>query len=762
MNKAITDGLVLMPPPFVNGLDVWSTGDGTPGSQTYATSGTGAFVPADANFAGCLEIVKTTATTKLRYMGETTILPGCYLQVRARVKAVSGPLPAVRNAGWAGGAGGAHVPGLTETAPSVQLTTYGEVVEVSAIIGTGFRTGVDMTWPDAIYGHLGLDLTGPNGGVVRIDDVEIEDVTNVFIRDMIGFVDVRDYGAMGDGVTDDSAAFEAADADAFGREVLVSEGTYFLGDHVTIENQIHFAGTVTMPDDKRLILQKNFDFETYFDAFQDEELAFKKSFQALLNFSDHDTLDLGGRIISLSAPVDMQAAEGAKTTFEIRRVIQNGQLRPVAGPNWDPDVVTSQATYSSATPYQLTNVANIANIAVGSLVEGNGVGREVYVQAVNVAQQSLTLSQQIYDVDGSQIFTFTRFKYLIDLSGFAKYSRLHFDNIEFYCDGESSAVMLGQDGSLMQFRDCYFNKPRNRGITSIARACQGMMIDRCEFISNEQTLPDQTRISVGVNANANDVKIRDCRLVRFKHFAVLGGTGSMIVGNHCFQGDNETDGLRQAGFIFTRPNNKTIFTGNYIDNCSIELTNEHDATPDLGAQYSFGGISITGNIFTAADVAPWFSWIVIKPHGVGQFIHGLSVSGNVFKALDGAIERAERIDTSIADLDRTRFRNVYFQNNTYTAVNTVTENPVSVNHKENSESAVWTVDTAGRLPFEGYARFVESVMPIGALTAVGGGRVYELPYSEVRVGPNEDQINLRFGTACKGEVQVRVRCDWMD
>ena len=69
---------------------------------------------------------------------------------------------------------------------------------------------------------------------MRIDDLVIEDVSGVFLRDMIGLVDVRDYGAIGDELTDDSDAFEAADADS--REVLVSEGTYFLGGSVTFNN----------------------------------------------------------------------------------------------------------------------------------------------------------------------------------------------------------------------------------------------------------------------------------------------------------------------------------------------------------------------------------------------------------------------------------------------------------------------------------------------------------------------------------------------
>jgi len=49
---------------------------------------------------------------------------------------------------------------------------------------------------------------------VRVDDFLIEDVTSAFLRDMLGIVDVRDYGAIGDGVTDDSAAFEWGDSDA--------------------------------------------------------------------------------------------------------------------------------------------------------------------------------------------------------------------------------------------------------------------------------------------------------------------------------------------------------------------------------------------------------------------------------------------------------------------------------------------------------------------------------------------------------------------
>ena len=270
MNKAITEGLVLTPPPFANGLEVWSRGDGTPGSSTYDGFANAAFVPADQDFGGCLEIQKTEATQRLRYMGETPLLPGCYLRIRARIKAVSGNLPGVRVSGFAGGAGGNAVAGAVTGGPSVTITSYGDIVEVSAIVGTGTRPGVDLAWgANALYGHFGIELTGANGGVVRVDDIEIEDITSAFLRTMMDWVDVKDHGAIGDGVTDNVAAFEAADAaaQASGRSVLVSDGTYALGDNVSFEARVRFQGTLSMSAAHHLLLRENFNLSSYIDAF---------------------------------------------------------------------------------------------------------------------------------------------------------------------------------------------------------------------------------------------------------------------------------------------------------------------------------------------------------------------------------------------------------------------------------------------------------------------------------------------------------------
>lgn len=759
MNKAITDGIVFTPPEFADGLDVWSSGDGTPTSDRYDNAQYAAFVPADANFAGCLELQKVNSVQKIRYTGETPLSPGCYLRITARVKLLSGAFPSVRIAGWAGKSNNSHLGGVVEYGPAVPLDTYGAVVEVSAIVGSGNKNGVDMVWgKDAAYGHFGLDFIGPNGGILRVDDFEIEDVSGAYVDQLIGAVDVRDFGAVGDGTTNDHDAFEAADDAANGREILVPEGTYFLNNSITLQNPVRFVGTLSVPDAVRITLLKSFDLPTYIDAFGDEVLAFKKAFQSLLNFNDHEGLDMGGRRIELDGPIDMQAAVNNKTAFNSRRVIRNGQIQANPNANWDTDVVTAQATYAVNDPTALTNVANIANIKVGSLVEGNGVGREIYVKQVNVGGNWLRLSKPLYDAEGTQTYTFKRFKYMLDFSAFSQMSLFTMDDIEFQCSGEASAIMLPQDGVSIHFRDCFFTRPKDRAITSIGTACQGMMIDRCQFLSDESPLKVQDRVSIGLNSNSNDIKIRENRIVHFKHFAIIGGTGSVITGNHWFHGDGEPQGVRKGGIVFTIPNVLALITGNYIDNNFIEMTNEHDPTPDFSNQFSFGGIAITGNVFLATHVAPWFKFLIIKPYGTGHSLQGISVQDNTFRTLGGNINRIEGVDTTFADLDYTKTRNVIFEGNTFNSINTPTYNPLVLNHNEQSDTQVWTVDSNDRLPFQGRARFVSGLVTQGRIRQ-GNTTHFDMPYVDTQQGPDNDQIKITWPGPRRGIVTVTMRVD---
>lgn len=759
MNKAITDGLVLMPPAFGPNLSQWSREDGRSGQGTYQGASNAAFVPADAEFGGCLELLKTEGTQRLRFTGETPVLPGCYLRISARVKAVSGALPSVRVAAWAGGAGGVAVTGVPLTGPSTTLTTYGQSVEISAIVGTGLRTGVNMTWgAAALFGHFGLDLTGPNGGVVRIDDIRIEDITGAFHRKLMDWVDVRDYGAIGDGVADDSVAFEAADTAAAGRTVLVSAGLYRLAQNVTFESPVRFEGTVTMPADRRLSLTRNFDLPTYASAFNDEVEGFRRGWQALLSFSDHNEFDLAGRRIEVSAPIDMAAAAGV-TTYAIRRVIRNGQFNVQPGAAWDTGTVTSAASYAASNPLRLTAVANAANIVVGARVTGTGVGREVYVAEVNAAAQTVTLSAPLFGPAGTQTYTFTRFRYVLDFSGFESLSRLVLDSIDFNCGGISSALILPPGGSIAEVRDCAFTRPRDRGITSPGTGCQGLIVDRCQFFSNEQDMPAPARTSVGINVNMNDAKIRDCRFARMGTTMVLSGSGHLITGNHWFQGDDQPASTRTAGVVFATTNVKSVLTGNYIDNATIEWTNEHDAEPGFSNEFSFGGLTLTGNIFTVNDVQPSFRWILVRPMGAGHYIQGMSVTGNVFKSINGNVDRIEGLNTSVAGLDFGRMRNIDFSANTFNGVTQPTMNPATLEFTTSTNASIWTLDVSGYLPFGGWSRTVDSVVAEGAIRNGANATVFAMPWVTVNHGAGSNQIRLNWPEPVRGTVVVTARTD---
>lgn len=761
MTIAIIGNQSLMPRAFRLGLNQWSQSDGRAGSPTWAGAANAAIVPADEDFGSCLEILKMQTVTSIRYMQRTPINPGSYLRISARVKAIAGNLPQVRIAAFAGNAAGENVAGVTQVGPAVALPGYGQVVEVSAIVGSGRREGVDMPWGrNAAFGHFGLDLTGDNNGSIRIESVVIEDVTAAFVPGMLDWVDVRDFGAVGNGVADDRAAFLAADQAAAGRGVLVPEGSYFIGSDLSIASPIRFTGTLRMPRAARLALTRSFDFPSYASAFGDETEGLKRALQALLGFTDHAVLDLCGRVVHLAEPITIAGAVPGMTSFANRRVIANGQISITPGPAWDMATVTSVATYNPNQSLTLSGVGNVANIEIGSRVAGNGVGREVYVRDKNLAQGTLTLSNRLYGGAGTRSYTFHRYRYAFDFAEMEQLSRFNFDDIEFLLEGNASGVMLAKTGTMNCFRDCYFTRPKDRGITSIGSACQGMLVDRCEFLSNEMGDLAQNRSTIALNVNNNDTKIRHSRFIRFAHFAVMNGGGHMIEGNHWFQGDNAQNGVRFGGLILTQTNVQATVTGNYIDNCSIEWTNEHDAAPDfLGDEYSFGGLTITGNTFLASNTTLGFNWLVVKPYGSGHFIHGLAVMGNVFKSLVNKITRIDRVDTTFADLKYQRMRNIQFQGNMFNGVNTYVANPVDISHSQATAANRWLITVDKALPFNGWVRNVQSVVATSAITNSANTRVSEMPWVQTQLAANQRQIALNWNAAVRGSVSLRARMD---
>lgn len=173
--------LDLSPPAFHEGLDDWSRGDGTPDSPTYEAVRHARLIPDDERFGPCLEMRKIDPVQSLRYMGEVPVRAGRYLEISARLRVMRGPVPLVRIAAWPGGARARLVRGPLPMGPLVRPRAGGAVAVARAVVGPERRAGVDLVW-DArvIYAHVGLDLVGPEGGVVRIESVALRDISVTF------------------------------------------------------------------------------------------------------------------------------------------------------------------------------------------------------------------------------------------------------------------------------------------------------------------------------------------------------------------------------------------------------------------------------------------------------------------------------------------------------------------------------------------------------------------------------------------------------
>ena len=286
-----------------------------------------------------------------------------------------------------------------------------------------------------------------------------------------------------------------------------------------------------------------------------------------------------------------------------------------------------------------------------------------------------------------------------------------------------------------------------------------MLIDGCQFLSTEESLDVADRSSIALNANANDVKLRHNRATRFHHFAVLGGDNNLVLGNHFFQGDGVPNGIRNAGLVLIGGSNSSSIAENYVDNCFIEWTNERDSEPDYDSGYSFSALSVTDNIFYASNVAPWFSYFVIRPYGSGHYLNGLTVTGNKFRISGSDTERVDRVDTSFADLDPDRHRNVSFENNTFHGIDTHSASPVRVRHSQNSASSAWTISSQDRLPFGGRARGCDAIVALGSLRSVFNSVRFATPYVELEQGSDRNNIQLRWSEGLRGTVSAIMRID---
>ncbi len=709
------------------------------------------------NVFGTLIAKKSSGEVQIVHDKKIPILIGQYIEIRAKIRLVSGSAQSAQIIAVPVNSRNQVMVGAPSEGPLTPLSADGTIT-ISAVFGSGNRLGVDMAWGlnfEQFYG--GIALNGSGNAEIEIESFEVLDATGHFLATNADWVDIRDFGALGNGEHDCRDAFVAADKAANGRAIFIPNGDFFISSDLTILSPVRAFGRITCDDDTAVMLVDQYNLHTYVKVFKDENFALQKALQALFRFTDHCMLDLCGRNINLSAPIDLQKIVKVTTRAITPRRIHNGKLAAARSSAWDTVITQCKANWDRKSSNILTNVTDIENIQLGSLVQGAGVGREVYVIGVDIENKTLKLSSNISHAEATQNYQFSRFQFMLDCSGFTNLGRFELSNIVMDCNSRASGWMLAQFGRDCRFADSWVSDPKDRGILSFNEGCGSFSMDRCLFNSRERNTSPTKRTTIAVSTRKHDIKIRDNVATYFRHFAFMDGSGHVIHGNHFFQGVPGGATERSAGIVITFKRAKTVIVGNYIDNSWIEITDEQSAYYGDKSSSVFGSVSITGNIFTANTVSNDFSWLKIRTNGKNSTIDGYICTNNTFYVTgSNTVYRVDRVVDDRGQLDMSRCVNLRFENNSFEGVNQATITPVTRTIKQGTAKSKWVADFSKFLPFNGQVLRAESVVALEDLSP------NNYPSIGLAKGANGQSAELNFPQSTKGSVSLKVGADLSD
>lgn len=283
----------------------------------------------DPQAGGASEVRTIGQLQRLGLAATAPLRLGQYLRARLQLRVQGGPLTSAQIVATVLRADGSEVPADLMGKAVLQI---GQTGEISATFGPGARNGVDIVCgPDAARVCLALDVKGPLGAIVGIGELCLEDVSAEIMPNHGEVVDVTDFGAVGNGHKDCADAFEAANAAAKGRRLHVPSGCFWLSRSVTLDAAATFVGQLRMPLGGALVMRHALDLPTYIAAFGGEEPGFVKALQALLRDDGHVALDMGGRRVRLSAPVDVSSLVPERSGYGAAKALRNGRIE--AGPS---------------------------------------------------------------------------------------------------------------------------------------------------------------------------------------------------------------------------------------------------------------------------------------------------------------------------------------------------------------------------------------------------------------------------------------------
>ena len=106
-----------------------------------------------------------------------------------------------------------------------------------------------------------------------------------------------------------------------------------------------------------------------------------------------------------------------------------------------------------------------------------------------------------------------------------------------------------------------------------------------------------------------------------------------------------------------------------------------------------------------------------------------------------------------------RFKDIMFEGNSFNAINYQVSNPLRVTFTQGTAAKTWTVPTDALLPFQAWARGVNSVTAVGQIDNASGQTIYTMPFVKAKIGTNKDHVQLVWSENVLGTVDVTIRVD---
>lgn len=556
-------------------------------------------------------------------------------------------------------------------------------------------------------------------------------------------VDVRAFGAAGDGKADDSAAFERAAASAGPGGIVVPEGLFRLARDVVLDVPVSCAGRIEQPPGCRLVLRRNLDYPSYAAAFG-PEAALERAVAGLLAAEGPASLDLRGERIALDRPLDVARWAGPLAAGG-RKTIRNGTIAAAPGPGWEIEDLRSRARFDPARPGMLSGVAEIERIRPGAAVTGPGLGRGLLVGAIDRETQRARLSRPGWGDADFALYTFRRTGYALDFSGLERLGELGLEDIRLELGDLAGGVLLPARHGRLRATRLAVCAPSGAGLAALG-GDGDLDLDQCRVESGA------AEGALGVSGAGARLRLAGCVFEGFGVAAILGGRGNLVTGCRFAGGGTG----RATALLVTRRDARLQAVGNAFDGCGIDWTDEHEPRFDTGRKAGFGGLGLLGNAFEASDVAAHESWLILRAHRRAQPIRDLAVIGNSFAAWGGGAARAETVCATGAPLDLADMRGINWHGNVCRGVEHPAANPVTREFAVKIPLRVWTLAPRPLLPFGAVPVDVVSVVGID-LRSASGEPVRDSPAAEI--APETGRVRLRFARPVSGRVRVTLRCD---